>query len=68
VGKKMKIDEIKICVHNLINKIVIVDSKLKKTRRLSNQEDVNVEIDKAIKNSDLALAILTDLKALLIEE
>ncbi len=64
----MKIDEIKICVHNLINKIVIVDSKLKKTRRLSNQEDVNVEIDKAIKNSDLALAILTDLKALLIEE
>ena len=64
----MKKDEIKNCVHNLINKIVIVDSKLKKTRRLSTQEDVNVEIDKAIKNSDLALAILTELKALLAEE
>ncbi len=61
----MKIDEIKNCVHDLANKITLIEGKLDKARALSRQDEVNVELDKAIKNSALGLELLSRLKCLL---
>ena len=64
----MKINQIKESVHVLSNKIVLIEGKLDKSRCLSNQENVNIELDKAIKNTPIGIEILSNLKALLAED
>ena len=64
----MKINQIKESVHVLSNKIVLIEGKLDKSRCLSNQENVNIELDKSIKNTPIGIEILSNLKALHAED
>lgn len=64
----MKNEKLRLYIHDLSNKLTLVDGKLKKARKLSCEDGVNVELDKAIKNNDLAIDLLLSLKSLINED
>ena len=64
----MKDEEIRKTIHDLTNKLAILDGKLNKAHRICQQEDVIIELEKGIKNSKLSLELLGQLKRLINEE
>lgn len=58
-------DEIRTYMHDLSNKLLILDAKVKKAHKLCQQEDVKVELEKAVANSILVLDIFIKLKEVL---
>ena len=66
--KKMKNEELNKCIHDLANKIAVIDFKLKKSLKLCEQEIVKIELEKANKNSDIVIELLNNLKKIVSEK
>ena len=64
----MKNEELNKCIHDLANKIAVIDFKLKKTLKLCEQETVKIELEKANKNSDIVIELLNNLKIIVSEK
>ena len=61
--------ELKNFVHDLSNKLAIIDSKAKKAIKICDTEahELSTELKKIQKNSSLSLEILSDIKKVLEE-
>jgi hypothetical protein len=63
-----KASDLRNCIHDLSNKLAMLDGKIKKAQELCTEESVKIEIDKANNHSEKALEMLTALKMILSDE
>jgi hypothetical protein len=55
-------EDINSIIHELSNKLIIIEGKTKKISAICTQEEVIVEIEKLLKNVDLSITLLQKLK------